>query len=518
MLKVNRNGAWYGSISRESVRKLDGWIRLRSACFNWRAGSHFDSAARNGIHSIAPIQTDTRGGADLKWWVGLTLASTALLMPSCSDETGAAGGSSVGGSASSAMGGSGGGLFTTGSTGNTGGDGGSGGDDSCAGDVKPAELLPLAMILMLDRSLSMEEDTDTPGVTKWDSVKSALSDFATDTQSAGIAVGLQYFPANPPCSNNTDCPASSCYLLACNNSATPSPCQSDVECPAQLVGSCVPLGQCGAATCTDVGGTCDGTTPCVAVSDSVCVTADICAVSDYSTPQVAIAPLPGSAGAITASLNTHFPTPIPFGFTPTGPALKGAITYAQSFAAANQGQRTIVVLATDGSPTQCAPAGSAAVAGLAAVGYGSDPSVQTFTIGVFAPGDVVGPANIQAIAESGGGKAFVLDAMANVTQQFIDALNAIRTEGRLCEYAIPEPPPGQTIDYGRVNLDVDGATIPYVGFPSNCDSVTGGWYYDVNPTQGTPTQIRLCEASCGELDSVGSTVEIRVGCATVVPA
>jgi hypothetical protein len=456
--------------------------------------------------------------------VALSLpAAFVTLAVACGDDpelvvnTGGAGGGVGGGEAghTSAQGGDGGLLLTTGP--GSGGSVSDGGGGACAGDLTEAELLPLDMYLMLDRSLSMEEETDTPGVTKWEAIKSALSSFAVDSQSVGIGVGLQYFPANAPCSSDAACGGSYCYLDACNNTATPAPCQGDADCPGQVAGSCVPLGQCGAATCTAIGGTCPNMLPCVAVTDSVCVTADSCAVTNFSTPDVAIGELPGSEAALSASLASRDPAPIPYGFTATGPALHGAIDYAQTWATANPTHRTIVVLATDGSPTQCAPTGSAAVAAIAATGFHTAPSVTTFTIGVFAPGDTTGPANIEAIADSGGGQAFVVDAMGDVAQDFIDALNAIRTEALECEFDIPDPPSGQEVDYDKVNVELDGETIPYVGSEGACDPVTGGWYYDAPPSSG-PETILLCDASCDELQqTIGASVSIRVGCDTFVP-
>lgn len=451
-------------------------------------------------------------------------ASLGLLVVACGDDataTTSSGNPGAGGESTASMGqgGSGamGGIDFVGPGGSSaGGNTGSGG--SCAGDVTPAALTPLDMYIMLDRSLSMEEETESVGVTKWDAIKSALAGFTADSQSAGIGVGIQYFPANAPCDADADCGGGTCYLKACNNSTPPSPCQNDNECPGQVAGSCVTLGQCGASTCTNVGGSCGGALTCAAVTNSVCVSANICDVSDYSTPDVAIAVLPGVAGAFNASLDAHEPAPIPFGFTPTGPALQGAIDYAQTWATANPEHRTIVVLATDGAPTQCAPTGSSAVAAIAAVGFNTTPSVSTFTIGVFSPNDMTGPTNIEAIAQSGGGESFVVDAMGNVTQQFIDALNAIRTEAIECAFDIPEPEQGQTIDYGKVNVELAGDTLPYVGSIAGCDPTTGGWYYDVNPAQGTPSQIVLCDASCDTLkENLGQDLEIRVGCETVLP-
>jgi len=399
---------------------------------------------------------------------------------------------------------------------------------ACAGDVQEAEMLPMDMYIMLDRSLSMVEMTAAGGagggaaMTKWDAVKEALLGFVADDQSVGLGVGIQYFPANPPCEQDGDCSGTYCYLNACNNTMAPEPCQSDDDCPTQASDTCVPLGQCGPASCTNVGGDCGGGLgTCTAVTQSVCVIDDICPVSQYSTPDVPIGVLPGATADLTSSLGAVWPAPIPYGLTPMGPALQGAIDYATAWKTDNPDHTVIAVLATDGTPTWCAPSGQSAVAAIAAVGL-AEAGIQTFTIGVFAPGDTEGEETVEAIAEQGGGEAFIVDQSQNVTQQFIDALNTIRGAALDCEFEIPDPPPGETLDYNKVNVeftDGDGVTttIPYVGHESNCHPVHGGWYYDVNPASETPSRIIVCDVTCDLFkQTIGGTVEIRLGCETVI--
>jgi hypothetical protein len=449
------------------------------------------------------------------WFVAAIAA--ASIAAACGSDT--ASSQAGAGAAAAGSGGMGGAGFATGTSASGSSSSGEGG--SCAGEVQSANLLPLDMYLMLDRSLSMEEDTAVVGTTKWEAVLEALTAFVNDSGSQGIGVGIQYFPPNLPCTQHSDCPGSSCYRQVCNNTPAPQPCQSDADCPEAAPDSCAVLGRCGAATCSNLGTTCGNGLPCILFAHSVCIDDDICAVSDYATPSVPITPLPGAAATIVASLDDHHPAPLPYGFTPTGPALQGAVDHAQAWATTHPTHRVIVVLATDGSPTQCAPTGSSAVAAIAAVGLHTSPSVQTFTIGVFAPGDMIGPANIEAIADSGGGQAFVVDAMGSVTQQFIAALNAIRAEAATCEYELPDPPAGEQLDFGEVNVeltDPQGNATPvlYVGGVSNCDPTSGGWYYDVNPAEGTPSKIILCDASCERLEEVGTTIAIVVGCDTII--
>jgi hypothetical protein len=90
-----------------------------------------------------------------------------------------------------------------------------------------------------------------------------------------------------------------------------------------------------------------------------------------------------------------------------------------------------------------------------------------------------------------------------------------------CVYDIPDPPNGDTIDYGKVNVEFyptptsmpeDFFNVP--GGGADCGTSTDGWYYD-NPS--SPTQILLCPDTC-TYAQMAPEGEVRVlfGCATVV--
>lgn len=63
----------------------------------------------------------------------------------------------------------------------------------CNTEVRNIELTPLDLLVVLDVSYSMDYDQ------KWSNVKSALKSFANNPQSAGLGVGLQYFPLRAQC-------------------------------------------------------------------------------------------------------------------------------------------------------------------------------------------------------------------------------------------------------------------------------------------------------------------------------
>jgi len=106
---------------------------------------------------------------------------------------------------------------------------------------------------------------------------------------------------------------------------------------------------------------------------------------------------------------------------------------------------------------------------------------------------------------------------------FQDMADAVVVGSQLaCDYDIPEPDEGQTLDPGLVNVDYtpggqqDGQPIYNVpgGLP-DCGA-SGGWYYD-NPAD--PTKIIMCPSTCDTLqgDAEGS-VDVIFGCETeVVP-
>jgi hypothetical protein len=330
----------------------------------------------------------------------------------------------------------------------------------CAATSTTAQKLPLDMYIMLDQSGSMNDPVQPSG-NKWQAVTSAINSFVTDPASAGIGVGIQYFPLTTP------------------------------PCP----------GSCGAA-CTACGGTCL-IFACVGFGGGTS-----CNIADYATPEVGIAVLPGNAAAISNSMSAHTWG----GQTPTGAALQGAISYTKSWAASHPTHVVVNVLATDGDPTECPPTDIPTIAGYAANACNSSPKVLTFVIGVG-----TSTANLNSIAQGGcTNNAYIVDTGANAVQQFKAALQAIQGQALGCEYLIPQPASG-TPDYNKVNVKYTPSSGPAVILPkvtdlNACDPTNGGWYYDNN---GAPTKIILCPASCDVVrpDTAGK-VDILLGCAS----
>lgn len=90
-----------------------------------------------------------------------------------------------------------------------------------------------------------------------------------------------------------------------------------------------------------------------------------------------------------------------------------------------------------------------------------------------------------------------------------------------CQWQIPEPPMGETLDPDYVNVEfIDQGvgtpeTIYHVEGASDCDPQLGGWYYDNN---NSPKNIILCPLSCGKVSSApqGSKINLLFGCKTEV--
>lgn len=87
-----------------------------------------------------------------------------------------------------------------------------------------------------------------------------------------------------------------------------------------------------------------------------------------------------------------------------------------------------------------------------------------------------------------------------------------------CDYSIPAPPAGHTLDPSKVNVLLhpstsDAGPVPNVISQSEC-SARGGWYYD---NDAAPTEVLLCPTTCAAVTtSFGMAVELEFGCATIV--
>lgn len=376
-----------------------------------------------------------------------------------SGEAGSGAANGQGGSSTSSGAGNGGGNGNGGSAGGViaGSSSGGGSGGSCTAKVYQAQQQSLGMYLMMDKSGSMQG-------ANWTAVTNAIKAFVDQPSTAGIGVGLDFFPGN----------------------ACPDTCNTDVDC-----------GMCG--PCTHIfpnfPGTCTGTT------------AGNCNATDYATPTVAISNLPGIAPLIKSSLDNTSPS----GGTPTSAALDGSIQYTKQWMTMNPNTVGVAIFATDGEPSDC-DTDVANIYALAAAGFAGTPSVRTYVIGVGTQLTF-----LNGLAASGGTmQAYLVDTNANAQQEFLQAMNEIRGSALSCAYLIPPPPAGEMIDYNAINVRYTPSSgtpssILHVASLAACPSSSLAWYYDSSaPSQ----QILLCPSACDLIlaDTTGQ-VDILVGCA-----
>jgi hypothetical protein len=244
---------------------------------------------------------------------------------------------------------------------------------------------------------------------------------------------------------------------------------------------------------------------------------DSCDPAVYAKPEIEISPLPAIGVMITQSLANHT---MPHTSTPTPPALKGAINHATAWENAHSGDVTIVILATDGDPTECGAMGRGEtqaqylteVEAVAAAGVAATPKILTFVIGVGTDTQ-----NLDGIAMAGGtNKAFIVDTSMNVSTQFLAALNKIRGAALGCTYKVPVPMVGMT-NFNLVNVQFTPSggkaqLVPQCADLAHCPKSGDAWYYD-NPA--SPANIILCTTTCGTV-ATGGEVDVLTGCQTVM--
>lgn len=234
---------------------------------------------------------------------------------------------------------------------------------------------------------------------------------------------------------------------------------------------------------------------------------DACAPSSYSPPLVPETVIPQDSGTLVTAMSATSPAG---NATPIYGALYGSLQWATLHQDANPDRVVVVVLASDGDPTDCNTS-IPAIAQIAATANAYN-GVRTYVVAI--QGATL--ANLDQIA-SAGGTMQALD-VTNDISLFQQRMEEIRGEVLGCEFDIPEPE-GEEFDPLKLNIEYspDGIqepeTIPQVANAQACGS-DGGWYYD-NPS--APTKILLCPTSCQDVQSQSTaTITFAFGCPTVV--
>lgn len=288
-------------------------------------------------------------------------------------------------------------------------------------------------------------------------------------------------------------------------------CNVQADCAGIPGTSCEQLGVCSLqpfATCTP-------SLPCPAAAGACtafpysCRHQTRCETPDYSVPAVPIGVASVRASAILESLTARLPN----GLTPTGPALSGALAYAQLWARQHPERRVAVLLATDGFPTECTPVGIPEIAQLAAAAAGGERPLQTFVIGIFSATDLGqdGQARLDALATAGStGHAWLADTAGDVARSFENALRAVRASAASCGVALDADLTQATdlLELELVTGDGVASTLPRVSGPADC--AAGGWHV-VRDGIGVPVRLELCPSVCPQPGGA-TRARLRIRC------
>jgi von Willebrand factor type A domain len=249
---------------------------------------------------------------------------------------------------------------------------------------------------------------------------------------------------------------------------------------------------------------------------------DDCEVGKYAVPAVAVAPLTSNRTALLDVLGKTRPGSL----TPAAPAIEGSLRYALSVAQRpeNADIPTVLVLASDGLPTECGPIGPD---GLRTVSFGqildilksysqpadaTQPVIRTHLVGTQELAS-----NASSLAQAGGGEAFLVgnDAGSGVDLEvkFLEALLRIVVKPLACEWDLPQATEdGQAIDFEQVRARFTASSSGTVSeYPRARDLTTCGlnkaWYYD-DPL--APKKLVFCPDTCRSLGA--GELKLDFGC------
>ncbi|MBM4377560.1 MAG: VWA domain-containing protein [Deltaproteobacteria bacterium] len=240
-----------------------------------------------------------------------------------------------------------------------------------------------------------------------------------------------------------------------------------------------------------------------------------CSVSACATPKVPL----GYLTELSAPTDTHeqalfdaFVGLDPFGGTPLSVALEGAVAWAKDTLAQNPGHKAVIVLVTDGEPTDCNKNGSFLVSTAKAAFESA--GVVTFALGL----EGASKSLLDQIAAAGGTESGIIIGTDNAKEELLAALDSIRDKQLACDYAIPESATGEAVDTSQVNVlyyPGNGAakqTLGQVPSKAECGDKVA-WYYD-DPI--APKKIKFCPAACAVVQpDTKAAVQIVLGCNTI---
>ena len=237
-----------------------------------------------------------------------------------------------------------------------------------------------------------------------------------------------------------------------------------------------------------------------------------CSVAGCSQPKVPLGELTNLSAPTDAheqALLDAFIDVEPAGGTPMSAALDGALLWAQGVLMNAPEEKAVVLLVTDGEPTDCNEDDNYLIA--AAGSAYDNRGIITFAIGLEGSAESL----LNGIAHAGGSKKAIFVGNEKAKEELTAALNAIRETSIACEFQMPT---GNMVDPGKINVvytpgDGSGAiTIGQVPSVAECGA-KAAWYYD-NPVN--PTKITLCPETCSSIQAdEQAKLDILVGCGTI---
>ncbi len=322
----------------------------------------------------------------------------------------------------------------------------------CAEATQEAELTPIYLAFVYDKSGSMGDDPNGQWQNlslRWNPMKQGMGDFFTNAQVTGVQASLVFFPA--PGDKAGTCGA---------NYASPMVPMTPLVQPAALV-----------------------------------------AALEATSPSGGTPTLPAVMGGLSYLS----------GIVTKAPSARASLVLVTDGEPAIYNSDTGQI-ETDCAPSGSALTNTIAdISTVVAAARAATPSVSTYVIGVGSGNSL---ASLASIASAGGTELILIDPIdaAQTRARITAELEAIRVKQFTCELPVPQPPPGLTLSYSHVNVEFAHSNATTTPFVRSDQCRTAGWHYDAVP----PTRIVLCPEACElvQNDTAGQ-IQVVLGCATV---
>ncbi len=108
---------------------------------------------------------------------------------------------------------------------------------------------------------------------------------------------------------------------------------------------------------------------------------------------------------------------------------------------------------------------------------------------------------------------FDMTTGASFAEQLRDALVSIVGQVVSCDYSLPAPPAGETLDTNAINLVLRPSTTPPLLITRTTDPACAqGWYFDE-----AAQQVRLCSETCATIKADAlARAQLFFGCGSIV--